>query len=110
MGSAPLRGKVIWLERLRCGLCLTVFTAKAPEGVGEEKYDVTAVSMMVILRYGTGFPLNRLEMLQGSLGVPLPASTQWDIAAQNVEIFCPSSWSSSARLRRPKSSTTTTRR
>lgn len=89
VGSAPLLGKIIWLERLRCGLCLTVFTAKAPEGVGEEKYDVTAVAMMVILRYGTGFPLNRLETLQESLEIPLPASTQWDVASRNVGAFLP---------------------
>jgi hypothetical protein len=89
VGGPPVPGAVWRLERFRCGLCLTVFTAKAPDGVGEEKYDATAVSMMVILRYGTGFPLNRLEKLQESLGVPLPASTQWDIAAQNVDIFLP---------------------
>ncbi len=89
VGGPPMSGTVIRLERFRCGLCLTVFTAKAPDGVGEEKYDATAVAMMVILRYGTGLPLNRLDVLQESLGVPLPASTQWDIAAQNVGIFVP---------------------
>jgi len=89
VGSAPLLGKVYWLERLRCGLCLTVFTAKAPEGVGEEKYDVTAVPMMVILRYGAGLPLNRLETLQESLEIPLPASTQWDVASRAVGAFQP---------------------
>jgi transposase len=89
VGQAPLRGKVYELERLRCNLCLTVFTAKAPEGVGEKKYDETAVSMMVILRYGSGLPLNRLEKLQESLGIPLPASTQWDVAHQASPIFIP---------------------
>lgn len=88
-GNPPLSGTVIRLERLRCSLCLTVFTAKAPEGVGEEKYDATAVSMMVILRYGSGFPLNRLDALQASLGVPLPASTQWDVASRAVGAFQP---------------------
>ncbi len=89
VGGPPISGTVFRLERLRCGLCLTVFTAKAPDGVGEEKYDATAVSMMVILRYGTGFPLNRLETLQESLEVPLPASTQWDVASRNVGVFLP---------------------
>lgn len=89
VGSAPLVAKVWWLDRFRCCLCLTVFTAKAPDGVGEEKYDATAVSMMVILRYGTGLPLARLETLQGNLGVPLPDSTQWDVASRNVGAFQP---------------------
>jgi hypothetical protein len=43
VGNSPLCGTVIRLERLRCNLCLSVFTAKAPEGAGEEKYvDVVA--------------------------------------------------------------------
>jgi transposase len=32
-----------------------------------------------LLKYGNGFPFYRLENLQGSVGIPLPASTQWDI-------------------------------
>ncbi len=35
--------------------------------------------MIALLKYGSGLPFNRLEQLQGCLGVPLPASTQWDI-------------------------------
>ena len=35
--------------------------------------------MIGLLKYGSGLPFNRLEGLQGDLGVPLPASTQWDI-------------------------------
>jgi hypothetical protein len=31
------------------------------------------------LKDGSGLPFNRLEGLQGDLGVPLPASTQWDV-------------------------------
>jgi len=35
--------------------------------------------MIALLKYGSGFPFYRLERLQGSLGIPLPASTQWAI-------------------------------
>jgi hypothetical protein len=35
--------------------------------------------MIGLLKYGSGLPFNRLEGLQGDLGVPLPASTQWDV-------------------------------
>jgi len=37
------------------------------------------VSMVALLKYGAGFPFNRLEKLEGNLGIPLPASTQWDL-------------------------------
>ena len=78
-GQPPVGALVYYLQKLRCNLCGTVFTAAPPEGVGEQKYDATVGSMIALLRYGTGVPLNREEQLQNSLGVPLPASTQWDI-------------------------------
>jgi transposase len=53
--------------------------ARAPQRVGEAKYDATAGSMIALLKYGSGMPFNRVERLEGSVGVPLPASTQWDI-------------------------------
>jgi len=78
-GNAPLAAKVYELERLRCNLCGQVFTAKAPGKIGDEKYDETAGTMIALLKYGSGLPFNRLEGLQDSLGIPLPASTQWEI-------------------------------
>jgi transposase len=78
-GQAPLAAKVYQLQKLRCHLCGQVFTADAPEEAGGTKYDATAGSMIGLLKYGSGLPFNRLDGLQGDLGVPLPASTQWDI-------------------------------
>jgi hypothetical protein len=74
---------------LRCGLCGAVFTARPPEGVGTEKYDATVSSMIGLLKYGTGCPFNRLEGLQGSLGIPLPASTQWEIIDDAFQLIEP---------------------
>jgi transposase len=81
-GQAPIAATVYELEKLRCHLCGKVFTAEAPEGVGEKKYDDTAASMIALLRYGSGFPWNRLEGLEESLGIPLPAATQCEIVAE----------------------------
>jgi transposase len=78
-GQPPLAAKVYRLQKLRCHLCGQVFTADAPDEAGERKYDATAGSMIGLLKYGSGLPFNRLDGLQGDLGVPLPASTQWDI-------------------------------
>jgi transposase len=79
VGVAPLRATVYERERLRCNLCGEVYTAPSPEGVGEEKYDATATSMVGLLKYGVGMPFNRIEKLQDGLKIPLPASTQWDL-------------------------------
>jgi transposase len=46
VGQAPLAATVYELQRLRCNLCGQVYTAKTPEGVGEEKYDESAAAMI----------------------------------------------------------------
>ena len=78
-GMAPLFATLYSRDRLRCNLCGEVFTAPAPEGVGDRKYDETATSMVALLKYGTGLPFNRIEKLQEGLGIPMPAATQWDL-------------------------------
>ena len=88
-GQAPLGATVYELEKLRCNLCCEVFTAAAPEGIGEEKYDEKAASMIALLKYGNGLPFYRLAGLQGSLGIPLPPSTQWDIVNQLAVLIGP---------------------
>jgi transposase len=40
--------------------------------------------MMAMLRYGSGFPWNRLEGLEENLGIPLPAATQCQIMAETA--------------------------
>jgi transposase len=78
-GQAPLGATVYELQKLRCHLCGEIFTAQEPPGVGPDKYDAASASMIALLKYGTGLPFNRLERLQGDLGIPLPAATQWEI-------------------------------
>lgn len=89
VGQAPLAATVYELQKLRCNLCLEVFTAPAPEGIGSEKYDAGAASMIALLKYGSGVPFHRLEGLQESLGIPLPASTQWEIAEKTAALVKP---------------------
>ncbi len=78
-GMAPLTATVYEMERLRCNLCGEVFTAETPEGVGERKYDESAVAMLGLLKYGSGVPFYRLAGLQRQLGIPMPAATQWKL-------------------------------
>lgn len=89
VGQAALKATVYELEKLRCNLCTEVFTAKAPEGVGVEKYDETSASMIALLKYGSGLPFHRLERLQGCLGIPLPAATQWEIVKEITGVLKP---------------------
>jgi len=88
-GMAPLSASVYSCDRLRCNLCGEVFTAPAPEGVGTEKYDATATSMVGLLKYGAGLPFNRIEKLQDGMGIPLPAATQWDLVQAAAKALAP---------------------
>ena len=89
VGQAPLAATVYELQKLRCNLCLEVFTAPAPEQAGAGKYDASAASMVALLKYGNGFPFYRQQGMQANLGVPLPASTAWNIVEKAARTIQP---------------------
>jgi transposase len=88
-GQAPLAATVYELEKLRCNLCGNVYTAEAPPEAGPKKYDESAASMIALLRYGSGFPWNRLEGLEANLGIPLPSATQCEILMETAVLLGP---------------------
>ena len=86
----PTLAALRWdIERLRCGTCGKVFTAKAPQEAQGPKFDETAVSMLALCHYDAGLPLNRIERLQQNLQTPIPASTQWDVLDERAPTFKP---------------------
>jgi transposase len=88
-GQAPLGATVYELQKLRCHLCGKIFTAPAPPEGGSEKYDAESAAMIALLKYGSGLPFNRMERLEGSLGIPLPAATQWEIVRDSADKIIP---------------------
>src|ERR1700722_9073484 len=89
VGQAPVEATVFGMERLRCNACGQVFTAKEPEDVGPDKYDATATAMIAQLKYGSGVPFARLERMEGQMGIPLPAATQWELMEQGAAALSP---------------------
>jgi len=79
VGRPPLQATVFEMERLRCNACGDIFTAIDPPAAGPEKFDPTAVATTALLKYGTGMPFHRLEQLEKHLGIPFPASVQWEL-------------------------------
>ena len=69
------------LQKLRCSVCQAIYTAPLPDGVSDKKYDNQFVAMLMINKYFMSMPLFRQDRLQSYLGMPLPASTQWDLMA-----------------------------
>ncbi|MCZ7637590.1 MAG: transposase [Verrucomicrobia bacterium] len=89
VGAPPIAATGYQLERLRCDTCGAVFTVPAPPEAGTQKYDPSVGATVALLRYGTGMPHYRLARLQQSLGVPLPASTQWEVMQPLVQAARP---------------------
>jgi len=85
MGAPPITATVWELEKFRCDGCGEIYTAPLPAEAGTGKYDITVGVSVALLRYGTGVPHHRLAVLQASLGVPLPESTQWEQVAPLAE-------------------------
>ena len=89
VGQAPVGGTVYELERLRCNLCGEVFTAPLPKEAGTQKHDETVGSIIGLLKYGCGVPFHRFQKVQRGFGIPLPASTQWDIVHAKAQRIWP---------------------
>lgn len=89
VGQPPLQATVYEMEQLRCNGCGEVFVAETPGDAGEEKYDESAAAMIAQFRYGSGVPFKRLERLEGNLGIPLPAATQWELVEERAELIRP---------------------
>jgi transposase len=79
VGTPPISATAYQMERLRCDTCGEVFTAPTPPEAGTQKYAPSVGATVALLRYGSGMPHYRLAKLQQSLGVPLPASSQWEL-------------------------------
>jgi len=78
--GAPLASATRYnMQKLRCAICEIIYTAPLPIGVGDKKYDANFIAMLMINKYFMSVPLYRQDRLQNHLGIPLPASTQWDL-------------------------------
>jgi transposase len=75
------------LQKLRCLICETIFTAPLPDGVEDVKYTTSLIAMLMIHKYFMSVPLYRQATLQNYLGVPLPASTQWELMAGEEDVL-----------------------
>lgn len=84
-GQPLVGGTCYELERLRCGLCGKLETAELPEDAGTEKYDASVPSIIATYRYGLGMPWSRIQQVQRAAGIPLPASTQWELVRDAIQ-------------------------
>lgn len=95
-GNTPLTLDIYLLQRLLCPTCKESFIAKSPVKEtaktvddSQDEIKVTrcnknafANSVVACLRFMYGVPHYRLEKIQGSMGIMLPASTQYKMVKQ----------------------------
>lgn len=90
--TPPFQPTVHTMNDLRCNMCLTIFKAVLPEalirdGAEEGKYLYPTQAALVVLHYGLGMPLNRLDHFQSMIGERFPVATQFDILEQVLNKF-----------------------
>lgn len=68
-----------WIEKLRCALCGELISASIPLHVDTQKYDSAFKAILALQKYYVAVPFYRQAYFQSLLGVPLPASTQWQL-------------------------------
>lgn len=68
-----------WIDKLRCTLCNKIISATIPNHIGHEKYDAAFKAILALQKYYVAIPFHRQTYFQSLLGVPLPASTQWQL-------------------------------
>ncbi len=91
IGHSPFDAELHQQEKLRCGGCGQIFTAELPAEIRDEKADASANAVVAFFRFGMGIPHYRLAAIQRAMGVPLPASTQYEMVellwTQVVPVF-----------------------
>ena len=88
-GSAPVTADRYRIEKLRCDTCGWILKGKLPDQAGEEKYHASAKISVVMMKYGSGVPFNRLDKLQAYQQIPLPAGTQWELVEDVADAVLP---------------------
>lgn len=84
----PIQVVVNQCECVRCSSCNLVRRAKLPDSAAK-RHHPTAISMVALMKYGSGFPFYRMETFMGYFGLALRASTQFEMVAAGIPVFEP---------------------
>jgi transposase len=71
-----------WIEKLCCTLCDELISADVPLHIGTQKYDAAFKALLVLQKYYVAVPFYRQTYFQLLVGLPLPASTQWQLVEE----------------------------
>lgn len=90
--SPPFIPTVHRMHDLRCNCCFRVYKAVFSkelilDGALQGRYLYPAKAALVLLHYGMGFPMYRLDQFQSLTGERFPESTQFDLLENVADVF-----------------------
>lgn len=86
VAAPPIQVIVDACDWVRCSSCNMVIRAARPD---KKRHAPTAISMVALMKYGSGFPFFRMEAFLGHFGLPLRASTQFEMVAAGIPAMEP---------------------
>jgi len=89
VGQSPIQPYSYGCPCYRCNKCQERYTVKLPEEAGENRHQPSAIAMVALLKYGSGFPFNRLASMLGLFGIALAATTQFEMVWSGAKIIWP---------------------
>ena len=80
-GNPMITGDKFVINKLRCNLCSKIFTPNkyTKELQSKPKYNASCSVALAVNKYQLGSTFTRIAKIQAMAGIPLPASTQWDL-------------------------------
>lgn len=88
-GQPIIAATVFEQQTLRCSSCLERYCAPLLDGVTADRWDPSADVAIAVYKYVACLPWYRMQKLQAAVGVPLPASVQWERSEHVADVFLP---------------------
>lgn len=85
----PLAPVIHNVEKLRCSVCLSIFSADIGDGImpGIGRYSFGAIAAIAVYRYSYGLPSHRLEDILKNYDLPINDATMWKYIEEGWQIL-----------------------
>lgn len=89
VGRSPIEPHTYGCSNLRCSKCQERFTVGLADEAGESRHQPSAVAVVGVMKYGSGFPFNRMKSMLSLFGIALPATTQFEMVWAGAKVIWP---------------------
>ena len=89
VGQSPIKPLTYDCPRYRCSKCQERFSVKLPEEAGKSRQQPSAIAMVALMKFGSGFPYYRMATMLGMFGIALAATTQFQMVWTGAKAIWP---------------------